>query len=519
MKYTFSNLIFILSGFVLSAQPPTLEWQRCYGGSDYEDGTSIISAVDSYIIFGRARSIDGDVIGHHGADDYWAVKLDTTGNIIWQRALGGSAVDFPSSAVKIDGNEILFAGFSFSYDGDVTNNHGNSDVWIVCLDSLGSIVFEKSYGGSDFEGGTYIVKNSSGGFVFSTTTYSNGGDITFNHGASDIWLVNTDSSGNINWQITIGGTADDYCKGFLKTLNNDYLILGEVYSTDGDITTIPKGGKDYWLCRVDSLGNIKWQKNYGGSSDDEIMDASESSDGGFLVVGRSSSIDGDVIGNHGYNDFWLIKTDSMGNLVWRKSYGGSRLDDAWSINTADDNGILIAGISSSYDGDVNSAIDTFSENIWIIMLDSLGNIIWNKSIGGSGVDLAESITSTSDSGIAILGYSGSNDGDVSGNHGATDLILVKLKPSDTKVTNNSSPINEFNLSYTQDKLIVAEFISTTFSIAEIKFFDIAGRMIYSEKFLANPGSNQLTFQLAGKGVYLGDLFVDNSSTIRKIIVY
>jgi len=146
--------------------------------------------------------------------------------------------------------------------------------------------------------------------------------------------------------------------------------------------------------------------------------------------------------------------------------------------------------------------------------------MYSSITGGSGVELAESITSTSDGGTIILGYSTSNDGDVSGNHGASDLIMVKLYPFDIKVKDYSKDFEEFYLNYDISKReVFATYNSTTSSIVVFDFFDITGRKIYSKKFQVNPGNNRITFPLNNNGVYFGNLMVNNHLFSKKLIVH
>jgi hypothetical protein len=176
---------------------------------------------------------------------------------------------------------------------------------------------------------------------------------------------------------------------------------------------------------------IEWQKCLGGSDIDQALSVQQTSDGGYIVGGRSNSIDGDVTGNHGDYDAWIVKLDTIGNMEWQKSLGGSDNDGASSIQQTFDGGYIVAGYSVSNDGDVTG--NHGEGDCWIVKLDKRGNIEWQKFLGGSSSDNANSINQTSDGDYIVAGDSFSNNGDVTGNHdvarnqGYPDLWVIKLR--------------------------------------------------------------------------------------------
>ncbi len=172
---------------------------------------------------------------------------------------------------------------------------------------------------------------------------------------------------------------------------------------------------------------IQWQKSFGGSSTDIAYSIQQTADGGFIVGGATASNNGDVTGNHGLNDCWILRLNSGGDLIWQKSFGGSSNDIAYAIQETADGGFIFAGISYSNDGDVSGHHgSSSSSDYWVVKLDSSGNLIWQKSLGGSDDDNAYSLQQTIDDGFIVAGFSGSFDGDVTGNHGNWDYWVVKL---------------------------------------------------------------------------------------------
>ncbi|GHS95363.1 hypothetical protein AGMMS50276_10670 [Synergistales bacterium] len=425
-----------ISGAGYAATAPDIEWQKSLGGSG-SDGTyctySIQQTSDGgYIVAGWSASKDGDVTGNHGDSDYWIVKLDSTGGIVWQKSLGGSMGDSTYSIQQTSDGGYIVAGWSASNDGDVTGNHGDNDYWIVKLDSTGGIVWQKSLGGSSRDYATSIQQTSDGGYIVAGLSSSKDGDVTGNHGYSDYWIVKLDSTGGIVWQKSLGGSGYDEAFSIQQTSDGGYIVAGRSNSNDGDVTD-HHGDNDYWIVRLNSTGGIVWQKSLDWAGSDAGYSIQQTSDGGYIVAGDSFrpyySNRGDISGYHGLSDYWIVKLDSTGDIVWQKSLGGSGIDRAFSIQQTSDGGYVVAGESDSNDGDVTG--NHGDNDYWIVRLNSTGGIVWQKSLGGSGYDVTHSIQQTSDGGYIVAGYSNSNDGDVTGNHGNYDYWIVKLAPDES----------------------------------------------------------------------------------------
>jgi hypothetical protein len=245
----------------------------------------------------------------------------------------------------------------------------------------------------------------------------------------------------MEWQKSLGGSDWDFATSIQQTTDGGFVVAGESFSIDGDVSG-NHGFSDYWIVKLDSTGTIEWQKSLGGTDDDVANSIQQTTDGGFLVGGRSYSNDGDVSGNHGYYDYWIVKLDLTGTLEWQKSLGGADLDIATSIQQTTDGGFVVAGYSESNDGDVSGHHGSSSDaDYWIVKLDAAGTIEWQKSLGGTYEDVANSIQQTTDGGYVVAGSSESNDGDVSGHHGSTsypDYWIVKLdySPAGIEICNN-----------------------------------------------------------------------------------
>ncbi len=440
-----ASAFFIVNDIFSQVTPPETEWQKCVGGM-YSDGYSSFgsnvvapsvypTADGGYIAAGTSYSNEFDVSGNHGNGDYWVVKFTAEGYIQWQKCFGGSGEDVATSIQQTaDGNYII-AGYTGSNDGDVTGNHAEYyyDYWIIKLDASGNIQWQKCLGGSGEDYATSIRQTADGGYIAAGVSYSNNGDVSGNHNTEfygDYWVVKLDASGNIQWQKCLGGTYDDIAASVQQTTDGGYVVAGYSGSNDGDVsgnhaTSYP----DYWIVKLDASGNIQWQKCLGGSGEDYATSIRQTADGGYIVAGASYSTDGDVTGLHGEysEDYWIVKLDASGNIQWQKCLGGSTSDRAFSIQPTTDGGYIVAGFTSSNDGDVSGNHKEFSADYWIVKLDASGNIQWQKCLGGWMEDAAGSIQQTADEGYIVAGYSISNDGDVSGNHGSYDYWIVKLK--------------------------------------------------------------------------------------------
>lgn len=417
--------VILLISTPLFAQP-NIEWQKCLGGSGVDEGLQVKATTDGgYIVTGKTLSNDGDVSGNHGVSDFWVVKLDSTGAIDWQKTYGGSNHDRSYSIDQTADGGYVVAGHTASNNGDVSGNHGDLDCWVLKLSSLGAIEWQKTLGGSDWDEAWSVRQTTDGGYIVAGRTRSNDGEVSGNHGAFDFWVVKLDDLGSIEWQKCLGGSSDDIGYSVRQAQDGGYIVTGETASLNGDVTGL-HGSTDYWVVKLDPSGSIEWQKTLGSSSLDRPNDIYPTHDGGYVVVGIASWNDGNVTGNHGEFDYWVVKLDELGKIQWQKSLGGSDQDFAQSVQQTYDGGYIIAGNTRSEDGDVLD--NDGGQDIWLVQLTPEGEIRWQKAIGGTGGERAYSVQQTSDGGFVLVGFTQSNNGDVSGFQGVQDYWVVKLSP-------------------------------------------------------------------------------------------
>lgn len=464
----FLCLIVLSIGLTAQQQTPFLQWQKSYGGSGDDLGESIQQTADNgYIIAGSTNSKNGDITENHGKSDYWILKLDVTGKIQWQRIFGGSRSESANSIHQtIDGGYIV-AGSSSSNDGDVTGNHGNYDYWILKLDSHGNMQWERSYGGSSTDRAWDIKQTADGGFIVAGSSGSNNGDVTGNHGNYDYWVLKLDSNGNLQWQQTYGGSDFDFARSVQQTTDGGYVVLGTSSSNDGDVAA-NHGSDDYWLIKLNSNGNLQWQHTYGGSDYDFASGVQQTTDGGYVVAGSSYSKDKQVTGNHGRDDYWILKVDATGNLQWQTSYGGKGYEGALEVHQAGDGGYVISGSATSNNGDV--LFNRGSNDFCTIKLDAAGALKWQKILGGTNYDAAHSIHQCKDDGFIITGTTLSDDENVNNNHGKYDVWIVKLSP---ETLDNNVRINPYhtavNCSFTNSILCDIANTATTYMVRLYRF--------------------------------------------------
>jgi len=353
-------------------------WSQTYGGTSDDSAYSLVQTWDGgYAIAGSTYSYG---VGTPTYSNFWVVKTDSAGVKQWNKTYGGTGEDVAYSLVQTWDGGYAIAGA------------GGGDFWLVKTDSAGNIQWNQTYGGTGGDVAYSLVQTSDGGYALAGYTTSYG------VGDYDFWLVKTDSAGNIQWNQTYGGTSDDYALSVVQTSDGGYALAG--YTTSYGV-----GDYDFWLVKTDSAGNVLWSQIYGGTSDDYALSVVQTGDGGYALAGFTWSY------GAGSSDFWLVKTDSAGNVLWSKTYGGTGIDVARSVVQTGDWGYALAGITISFGAG--------SSDFWLVKTDSAGNVLWSKTYGGTHSDFAYSLIQTGDWGYALAGIT------ISYGAGGRDFWLVK----------------------------------------------------------------------------------------------
>jgi len=372
---------------ITSAQSFNIKWQNCYGGSKWEKARDIIKIDDGYLIICNTRSDDGDISHAYGLVDMWIVKISNTGDLLWKKTYGGSNGDDGVRIFEAGEGNFYIIGGSNSSDGDISYDPypDSWDLWVLKIDSVGNIIWEEIYGGNGDETVWTGTTTDDGGLVALVWTGSSDGDVSNHYGYYDAWMIKVNSKGEKQWDFTLGSPGQDAGQAIIQTSDGGFLVgVSTILFEGGNITCTPHN-RDYVeavLVKLDADLNIEWNRCYGGSNDDLITGLLELNDG-YLMGANSRSNDGDVSGNHGSADHWIVKIDFDGNILWQKCLGGTGSEGYTRIYNADDN-FIVTGTTSSYNGDVtgNNSISEDYRDIWIVNLDSDGEILWQQCFGG-----------------------------------------------------------------------------------------------------------------------------------------
>ena len=401
---------------VLRAQ--SIGWQHTYGGSALDNPKSLHQLPNGYLICGSSASSDGDVTVNNGNLDAWLIKLDPNGSLVWEKSYGGSSLDVATALdVTTDGGCIM-AGNTFSTNIAGVTNKGMYDYYVIKVDSLGAVQWQKAYGGPQDDYAYDVQQTSDGGYILTGLINGAGGDISNYHVGfgGDVWVVKLDDTGAIEWEKSLGGSERENGHAVRETPDNGFVIAGFTNSSDGDIS-INHGSSDGWLVKLDSTGGIVWERTYSGLTTEQFWSLELTNDGGFMAVGAVESDFGD-------DDFLLVKTDSAGVLQWTKSFGGSLDEITYSVKQLVSGGYIVSGRTNSNDGPV-----TFlhgGHDAWLIKVDDTGKLDWQKTFGGSGGETGFKVVQSSDSTLVFTGPTESADGDITSNNGDMDFWVVKL---------------------------------------------------------------------------------------------
>jgi hypothetical protein len=360
--------VLLCFSLILSVKAETAMWTKTYDRDISLDfAYSLVETSDGgYAIVGSTNySVVGDF-------DFWLVKTDAFGNVEWNQTYGGPATDVPRTLVVTSDGGYAIAGTTDSFGA------GNTDFWLVKTDGIGNVEWNQTYGAPTVETVGSLVVTSDGGYALT-------GGWNCSAGGADFWLVKTDEYGNVEWNQTYGGADYDAASSLIVTSDGGYAIAGYTRSFGA-------GDRDFWLVKTDAAGNMEWNQTYGGVNADIAYSLVEISDGGYALAGT-----GDVANELWFEtgDFWLVKTDAAGNMEWNQTYGGVNADIAYSLVVTSDGGYAIAGITNSSGSE--------DGNFWLVKTDGIGNVEWNQTYGGADYDLARSLIATSDGGYAVAG--------------------------------------------------------------------------------------------------------------------
>lgn len=357
--------------------------------------------------------------------------------IEWQNSVGGDQLEFLRVLKPLSDGNYIVAGFSDSgISGEKTvPTNGFSDFWLFKMDTEGTILWQRGYGGDSEDELFAIEETSDGGFILgSDSTSGISGDKTEpGYGVQDYWVLKTDASGTIQWQITLGGSNNESLYTTRQTADGGYIVGGYSSSdASGNKSENSNGLYDFWVVKLSAAGDIEWQNTIGGSEDDFLWDLELSADGGYLLAGTSESgVSGDKTEPvMGVSDIWLVKLDSNGTIEWDETIGGDGSDSAWSILGVSD-GFLLGGRSSSGVSGDKTEPNIGAFDIWVLKIDESGTIVWQNTIGGTLNDQIQApncVNETLDGGYILGSWSESDAGGdkTEDSRGIIDYWVVKV---------------------------------------------------------------------------------------------
>ncbi len=317
-------------------------WAKTYGGTKDDEATAVALAPNGdIIVVGYTYSFGA------GDGDVWVLRLDADGNVKWQKTYGGKYRDEANAVALAPNGDIIVAGWTDSFRA------GYADAWVLRLDSEGNVKWQKAYGGSYYDGAYAVALAPNGDIIVAGWTLS------FGAGGSNVWVLRLDENGNIRWQKTYGGSGDDEAYAVAVANNGDIIVAGYYGANWGG------SGGDVWVLRLDERGNIKWQKTYGGGSDDEATAVALAPNGDVIVAGYTYSFGA-------YGDAWVLRLDENGNVKWQKTYGGSSTDVALAVALASNGDIIVAGFYGAIWNSKNG--DWEKGDVWVLRLPPDGNL-------------------------------------------------------------------------------------------------------------------------------------------------
>ena len=530
------KFLFFLFTASIFAQP-TMEWQNTIGGNNMDVNSIILEIPENqgYLVGGSSLSgISGDKTENtRGSWDIWIIKIDNQNNILWQKTIGGSNEDVLAKIFYTnDGGFILGCSSNSNISGEKTeNSKGGNDYWIIKLDSLGTIEWQKTIGGNGSDALSHIEQTNDNGYILCGGSNSNiSGDKTENRRdplvptgliTNDYWIIKLNSTGIILWQKTIGGNDNDFPAQISQTTDGGYIVGGKSLSNISyEKSENSRGNYDFWILKLDVFGEIEWQKTIGGNMlEDYFGGIIFSSDNGYQLGGLSfSGISGDKSEeSRGGGDIWLIKLNNNGTIVWQKTIGGSDDDYCSSINKTTNNNLLISSHSYSDISGEKSEESRGLSDLWLLEIDTLGNIVWQKTFGGENYESNPKLIHTEDNGYIVSCSSNSNiSGDKNENStGLSDFWIIKLSTNNLNTTSytilTSYSPNPFNSELT---------ITTTknLSNSSLKIYNSIGQLV---KKVENIYGNKVILQRENlvSGIYFVQLFEnDKMISSQKIII-
>ena len=520
MKKIITLFAFFLSLYTSYAQDPNIQWQKTIGGSADDRPTSLIKTNDGGFLVGGTS--DSNISGEKSEDskggiDYWILKLDDTANILWQRTYGGSEDDYLTSVMQTtDGGYIIGGASNSGISGDKTeDSRGELDYWILKLDSNGDIQWQKTYGGNRSDEPVSAVETDDGGYlVTGRSSSAESGDRTVSrNGLPDAWVLKLDATGAIVWQKSYGSTDYNFaCNvyGVAKTLDGGFIL-------SSDLIIFQSQNNPYWILKIDASGNQVWDKTIRGNNLDLKPKISTTTDGGYIVAGISDS---DAVEDktenaiNGSFDYWILKLDETGTIIWQNTIGGSNSESLGTISQSADGGYLVSGNSSSNISGDKTENSLGHSDFWFVKLNNVGIIEWQNTIGGDEYEFGGGSIQTTDGDFIIFGSSDSNiSGDKTENsRGGYDYWIVKH--NSTLGIEENSFASDITI-YPNPVKNILQINSQDQVINQVNIYNVTGsRIMHLDLDSVSPNVDVSSLASA---VYFVQLYSGNNVALKKFV--
>jgi len=523
--------------FELSGQELFVKkWDKRFGGNEREGFLSLIKTAEKgFLLGGTSKSgVSGDKTeASRGDDDYWIVKIDSNGNKQWDKRFGGAGGEGLSVVRQTGDKGYILGGISYSnVGGDKTQFHwGGGDYWLVKIDSAGNKIWDKRFGGtsSDFlyalaltRDGGYIAGGLSSSRIGGDKTQDNWDTTTF---YDDGWVVKVDSLGNMQWDKRLGGYGQDDVAAITESSDGGYIIgCYSASGVGGDRTQPPwgSGGSDYWIVKLDSLGNKLWDRRFGGTNGEYLHAIANTNDGGFLIGGHSYSDSSGDITNPGPQ--WLVKIDENGNKIWDKGFFGG-LHEFNNLSQTSDGGFLFTCRICGQSGSDKSEQNLGSCQAWVVKIDSAGNKQWDKTIFTTGFDgYSEAVETHDGCYVVAVGTSAGIGGYITepnrdGIDSTGDYWIMKFcwEPVGINDVSKQSNVLVYPNPFSTDISITLQ--NPNASKASFTLSNIQGQVLFrrEETNLANPYTKMLDLSYLPNGVYLIEVIANGERVVKKVV--
>ncbi len=473
-------LLFILSlsPSVFAGAPDTL-WTRTYGGANDDFGYSVQQTSDGgFIIAGSSNSFSE--FDNHNV---YLIRTNESGDTLWTRTYGGNSSELGQSVLETSDGGFIITGKTSSIGA------GKEDVYLIRTDSNGDTLWSKTFGGNENDVGNSVLQTSDSGFVIAGLT-------TLEDLHPYIYLIRTNLHGDTLWTKTYGRGIG---YSVIQTINDEFIVAGY------KIPLITNGIMSH-LIKTNSVGDTLWTKTYGGDSTDLAYSVQQTDNGGFIVAGYTNSF------GAGNLDAYLINTNSNGDTLWTRTYGGIDTDWGYSVQQTSDGGFIMAGETYSY--------GIGGSDVYLVRYNSNGDTLWTKTIGGAVTELGRSVQQTKDGGYIITGSSNSFSTD---DH---DVYLIRLGKDSTGIQGDTPKniINQNNIVVSGDNKNNLISISYTIhhpSSVKLSMYNISGQLVQTllEEH-KNRGEYSVQFKTdkISSGVYYVMLEAGESRYTRKSTV-